>query len=128
MSLLGAFNTQLIRFFEDLIQTFPEERDLKMGLETIQGAKKINPKLILDMFYEHIYKDAHEIINNEDDDAIRTFAHAKVTGEFNEMSAALIIFDKYWLTMSENNRSAIWKYMKVLCALCAKAKASPTRF
>ena len=57
MSALGAFNTQLIRFFEELVETYPEERDIKLGLEAIQGAKKINPKLILDLFYEHVYKD-----------------------------------------------------------------------
>jgi len=38
MSALGAFNTQLIRFFEDLTETFPEERDIKMALEAIQAA------------------------------------------------------------------------------------------
>jgi GTP1/Obg family GTP-binding protein len=128
MSLLSAFNNQLIRFFEELIDSYPEERELKLGLETIQGAKKINPKLILDMFYEHVYKDAHDFIEKEDENSLRTFAHAKVSSEFNEMSSALLIFDKYWLSMSENNRVAIWKYLKVLCALCMKAKAATGRF
>jgi len=46
MSLLGAFNTQLIRFFEQLSETYPEERDIRLGLQTIQGTKLINPKLL----------------------------------------------------------------------------------
>jgi hypothetical protein len=53
---LGIFNTRLIGFFEDLQATFPEERDIKLGLEAIQGAKKINPKLILDLFRENVAK------------------------------------------------------------------------
>jgi len=39
MSALGAFNNQLIRFFQELRDTFPEERDIKMALEAIEGAK-----------------------------------------------------------------------------------------
>jgi len=33
-----------------------------------------------------------------------------------------VIFDKYWSTMSQGNREAIWKYLEVLCKLCEKAK------
>jgi len=123
MSALGAFNTHLIRFFEELVDTYPEERDIKLGLEAIQGAKKINPKLILDLFYEHVYKDLFESIRNEDEGAVIGFAKAKIAGQFNEMSSALIIFDKYWGTMTEDNQKAIWKYLKVLCVLCEKARA-----
>ena len=122
---LGAFCVQIIRFFEELVDTFPEERDIKLGLEAIQGARKINPKLILDLFYEHVYRDAHEFIEQENDDGLVTYAKAKVNSQFNEMSSALLIFDKHWETMADSNRSAIWKYMKVLCVLCAKAKGLP---
>lgn len=125
MSILGAFNNQLIHFFEELTDSFPEERDIKMGLEALQGAKKINPKLILDLFYEHVYKDANEIIMHEDERAIVEYARTKIGQQFNEMSSALVIFDKHWFTMTPNNQSAIWKYLKVLCALCAKAKGLP---
>ena len=96
-----------------------------MGLEAIQGAKKINPKLILDLFYEHVYRDAHEFIEQENDEAIVTYAREKIIGQFNEMSSALVIFDKHWDAMPESNRTAIWKYLKVLCILCAKAKGLP---
>lgn len=127
MTTLGAFNNQLIRFFEDLVETYPEEKEIKYGLEALQGAKKINPKLILDLFYEHVYLPAHEAIENEDDDRVIAFAKSKIQGEFNEMSSALVIFDRHWTTMSENNQSAIWKYLKVLCVLCAKAKGLPVK-
>lgn len=125
MSFLGAFNNQLIRFFEELTESFPEERDIKMALEALQGAKKINPKLILDLFYEHVYRDIAALIAEDNEPAVIEFARHKIRGEFNEMSAALLIFDKHWPQMSENNRAAIWKYLKVLCVLCAKAKGFP---
>lgn len=122
MTTLGAFNNQLIRFFEDLVESYPEEKEIKYGLEALQGAKKINPKLILDLFYEHVYMPAHEFVETENYEGVIQFAKRKIQGEFNEMSSALIIFDRHWDSMSENNQAAIWKYLKVLCVLCAKAK------
>jgi hypothetical protein len=125
-SYLGAFNNQLIRFFEDLVGTYPEEKSLRMALEAIQGTKKINPKLILDLFFDNVYRDCHEWVENEDE-AIIAFAKTKIANEYNEMSVALVIFDKYWSEMSENNQAAIWKYLKVLCVLCEKAKGLPSK-
>lgn len=125
-SYLGAFNNQLIRFFEELTEIYPEEKSIRMGLDAIQSTKKINPKLILDLFYDNVYRDCHVWIENEDEEIIK-FAKNKIMNEYNEMSVALVIFDKYWTEMSENNQSAIWKYLKVLCVLCEKAKGLPTK-
>lgn len=119
---LGAFNNMLLRFFEDLVESYPEERDIRLGLEAIQGAKKINPKLILDLFYEYVFRDAYQFIMVEDDMNLIQYASKMVKHQFNEMSSALLIFDKHWDTMSEINRQRVWKYMKVLCILCARAK------
>jgi len=128
MSALGAFNTQLIRFFEELSSTFPEERDIKLALEAIQGAKKINPKLILDLFWENVHKDLADPIQREDADVVIGYAKSKISGQYNEMSPALMIFDKHWPNMSSENHSAIWKYLKVLCILCEKARAAKSPF
>ena len=125
-SYLGAFNNQLIRFFEELVESFPEEKGIKMALEAIHGTKKINPKLILDLFYDNVYRECHEWIENEDEGII-VFAKSKISSEYNEMSAALFIFDKHWTQMTQNNQSAIWKYLKVLCVLCEKAKGLPPK-
>ena len=124
MSALGAFNNQLIRFFQELRDTYPEERDIKMALEAIEGAKKINPKLILDLFYEYVHKDLSDAIGREDDVVVINFAKSKINAQFNEMSPALLIFDKHWPTMADPNRKAIWNYLKVLCILCEKARAA----
>lgn len=122
MSALGAFNNQLIQFFQKLRDTFPEERDIKGALEAIEGAKKINPKLILDLFYDYVYMGLHEAIAREDEVVVVEFAKSKIASSFNEMSPALMIFDKHWPAMADPNRKAIWQYLKVLCVLCEKAR------
>jgi hypothetical protein len=121
MSALGAFNTQLIRFFKELSETYPEERDIKLAVEAIEGAKKINPKMILELFKDYVYTDLNEPIQREDEEYVLQFAKKKISNNFNEMSPALIIFDKHWATMTEQNQKAIWNYLKVLCVLCKKA-------
>jgi hypothetical protein len=122
MSYLKAFNTKLIDFFTDLNETYPEERDIKYALEAIQGLAKINPKMILDLFYEYVYLKMGEAIKREDEEFVVSTAKSLIKEQYNEMQASLLIFDKYWPDMTDNNRKAIWNHMKVLVLLCEKAK------
>ena len=117
---LGIFNTQLIRFFEELGGTFPEEREIRMAMEAISAAKKINPRLILDMFYNHIYIDFHRFIAERDTNGMITEGRKKIQSQFNEIMPAITIFDKHWASLSVNNQDSIWKYLKILCILCEK--------
>ena len=120
--MLGAFCNQLIRFFEELQGTFPEEKSISMALEAIKAAKKSNPKLVLDMFHNYIYVPANDMIVNRRDDELIVLAQKTMATRFNELMPALMIFDKYWPTMSQTNRDVIWQYLEVLCKLCEKAK------
>lgn len=120
-TVLGMFNNKLIGFFEDLADTFPEEKEIKGALEGLQGAKKINPRLILDMFVEYVEKPLHDAIMKEDEETVIAFAKRSIDAQFNEISPALMIFDKHWPVLSDANRQAIWKHLKVLVLLAEKA-------
>lgn len=122
---LSVFNTQLVRFFEELQETFPEEKEIRMATEAISGAKKINPRLVLDMFYEHIYTDFHRAIAEKHVDRIIALGRQKISTQFNEVMPAITLFDKHWTTLGQPNRDAIWKYLTVLCVLCERAKSIP---
>lgn len=124
MSVLGAFTTQLVNFFDELCTTFPEEKDIKMATEAVKGAKKVNPRLILDLFINHVYNDCADAISKKDVVMIRNIAQNKISTQFNEMISALAIFDKYWDTMGPANQDVIWQYMTVLCRLAERAKSS----
>ena len=124
MSALSAFTTQLVNFFDELCNTFPEEKDIKMATEAIKGAKKINPRLILDLFVDHVYTELASAVASRDVVHVRQVAQQKISTQFNEMISALAIFDKHWDSMGVNNQEVIWKYLKVLCILCEKAKSS----
>lgn len=114
----------MVNFFEELTATIPEERDIKMACEAVKGAKRINPRLLLDLFFEHFYVPLHTIIDERNVAAIIAYAHTTIaSGKFhNELMPALNIFDKHWSSLSEGTQDAIWKYLKVLCVLCEKCK------
>jgi hypothetical protein len=114
----------LVRFFEDLRDTFPEEKEIKVALEMIQNARKINPRLVLDMFTEHVGEPLREAIKDEDEKQIIAFAKERLSQQFNEIMTALAIFDRHWHTLGEKNRESIWKYLKVLVVLGDKAKST----
>ena len=122
MSLLGAFCNQLIRFFEELANSFPEEKGIAMALEAIQAGKKSNPRLMLDVFYENIYLPANDLIVNKKEQEIRDLARNVLSNKYNEMMPALMIFDKYWPGMTQSNKDVIWQYLLVLCKLCEKVR------
>jgi len=121
--MLAAFCNQLIRFFEELEGSYPEEKSISMGLEAIRAAKKANPRLILDMFYEYLYKPANDLIMTHNDEELIKLATKVMSTQFNELMPALMIFQKYWPTMSQTNREVIWQYLEVLCKLCEKARS-----
>ena len=125
---LSQFCNTLIRFFEELKETFPEEREIRLALETIQNAKKINPGLVRDMFYEHVTGPLHDPIVKEDDQAIIAHARGKLSQQFNEILPAISIFDKHWATLSDDNRQIIWKYLKVLIVLNKKARDAKNQY
>ncbi len=123
MSALKGFCEQLIRFFEELQSTYPEERDIRMAVEAISGARKINPRLVLDLFYEHVYKDYAQSIYNKDVPTIIDGVNKKIQTQFNDMMVALTIFNKHWYNMTPSNQDTIIHYLIVLCKLCEKARA-----
>ncbi len=124
MSTLNIFCTQLVAFFEELAETVPEEREIKSALEAIKGAKKINPRLILDLFYESVYKGFYDVIQERNLEELVRRGRIIIATQYNEISPAITIFDKHWGTLSDTSREAIWKYMLVLCKLAEKARGA----
>lgn len=114
------------RFFDELVETVPEEKEIKMAREAINSAKKINPRLILDMFNVHVYVDFHRAIAEGNIEYMVIKGREKVATQFNEVMPAITLFDKHWATFSDANKEAILKYMKVLCILCERALGIPT--
>ena len=91
-----------------------------MALEAIEGARKINPRLVLDMFNDYVTKPLSDPIMKEDEQVVINYAKEKINSQFNEISPSLIIFDRHWSQMTSANQKVIWQWLKTLIVLASR--------
>jgi hypothetical protein len=118
---VAAFNNQLIAFVEDLAETYPEEKDIRVALDALKALKRANPKLLHTSFMNYIYPDFAKPVMDEDETTLIGKARAVLDSEYKDYAFAYIIFDRHWSGMSEANKAAIWKWCKVLVVLAERA-------
>lgn len=120
MSALSAFNNRLVEFFDDMADTYPEEKDIKGAAEALKALKKINPKMIHATFMDVVYKEFKDPIMRRDEDYLVRRAHEILQSKEFDMAYAFWIFDKHWKTMTEENKGHVWDYCKVLVILAER--------
>jgi hypothetical protein len=120
MSALGTFCSQLVAFFEDLTETYPEEKDIAVATQAIKLMKQANPRLIHRLFMENVYTEFFDHIMNENEAYVLQRAHEILNSKYAEINFAFWIFDKHWSTMTETNKQHVWKYVKSLCVLASR--------
>jgi len=106
---------QLIAFFEDLAETYPEEGDIKKAVRAVRLAKKTNPRLLHQHFMENVGPLAQFILD-EDEDTLIARAKEKV----DQQHHLLCTFDKVWPTMTETNKQHVWRYLKTIVLLAKR--------
>ena len=117
MSELRAFCNQLVAFFEDLSETYPEETDIAHAAQALKLMKQANPRYLHTKFMENVYDEYADHILNEDEEFILGRAKQQLDTEY---VSALWIFDKHWNNMSETNKQYVWKYIKSLILLAKR--------
>jgi hypothetical protein len=91
MSELRAFCNQLVAFFEDLSETYPEESDIAQAAQALKLMKQANPRLVHTFFMEHVYNEFAQKIMEEDEDYILKRAQLIQLLNMNELPQSLII-------------------------------------
>ena len=124
-SALGNFCNLLLQFFEDLAETYPEEKDIAMATSALRLMKQANPRMIHTVFMDNVYKEFKEPLLAEDEEYILSRAREILDSKYAEINYAFWIFDKHWSTMTETNKQHIWKYMKALILLAEKVPKGP---
>lgn len=66
MSLVSAFNSHLVEFFEDIQSIFPTNVDILTGKNSILAFKKVNPALIIRIWATYIAMPYSTQIENND--------------------------------------------------------------
>ena len=117
MSILSAFNTQIVNLLNELNQLFPEDKDIEYAKDGVVLLKKTNPRIIYKGFMNYIYK-FKEKINNEDDSFF--FEEHKDIENDDYMQLILKNLQTYWKTLTNNTKKNLWLYFKVLIKLSEK--------
>jgi hypothetical protein len=124
MSALGNFCNRLVDFFEDLAETYPEEKDIYMAFQALKMMKQMNPRMMHSFFMEKVYTEFAPKILEEDEEYLMQRAHEILNTQYSEINYAFWIFDKHWRQMTETNKSHTWAHLKALILLAQRAQGS----
>ena len=67
LNLYEIFNNQVKQFIDDVIVVFPGEDDLILVRSGFNVVKNMKPKIIHDIFEEHVIRNYKKQINEEDE-------------------------------------------------------------
>jgi len=115
-----AFNNQFEEFLEDIQSIFPGNKDISTTKSALLMLKKANPRMIITLWYSHVYlKYGNEIEN----DNIDYFLNKDYTDDLNNhldasaMNKALKAIDNIRTPMrdtTEENKAKCLQYLKNL--------------
>ena len=120
---LNAFNNHFEEFVNDIVNVFPDDTQILTAANALCKLRKANPKLIIKVFYQHIYKlYSEQIMNNnisyfieKDYTEYLTNPHVGFTKEILDKINSI----KHPISkMSENEKMKVIKYLQNLCKLC----------
>jgi hypothetical protein len=115
MSTIRAFNDMMEQFLEELVQTFPEEKTIKMYHSSFELLRKANGRACLENYMKNIAPYANHVMQK--DDAFFLDNPTIIDG---------LDFKKIWTDdLSAATKNAIWQYLQTLYILGTTISALP---
>ena len=106
-SYLTAFNTVVFNFNDDLIKTFPEEKDFKVYRRGLEWIKESNAKKICNLFKVYTFNYREKILTKDETFFLNTSYDDVV--DTNDEGIVLVInkLKKYWSSLTKDNQDKI---------------------
>jgi hypothetical protein len=125
MSVPIAFNNQLDKFLDELIKTYPEDKDFPYYKRLVDQLKRVNVRKPIELFAVTVHKHVALIESRDSDFFFNNFGKLvnDETENKSNQAEAFRLFDnikKYWQEMNEDNKKIIWDYLNVLTKLAVK--------
>ena len=118
---LNAFNNQLMELIEALIEIIPSNNELKIAKTSISNLRKMNPRIIMPIWKEHVLDKYEKQI---DDGDINFFLEkdynedVKNEGNSSEILEKIKIVKNNIKNLDETNRGKTILYIQNLTKLC----------
>ena len=119
------FNKQLGALLAELIELYPEEKDLKVFNEKFKLITKINGMKVVEGFLMFVYPHKQQIMD-EDEKFFLSNAHGIVNDaskKYKDMvpiTQAMNLKHLWEHRMDADTKACMWKYFKVLVILCER--------
>tara|TARA_B100000401_G_C52812998_1_gene724939 strand:- start:3656 stop:4045 length:390 start_codon:yes stop_codon:yes gene_type:complete len=121
MSTTKIFNTQLFNFATVLVNRFPTDKELKLGLTGVETLSRVNPKKNVEIFTMYVYKYRDQIMNKDEKFILDTdFISENPDLNSNGASDIMQRLKLNWSELNVDDKENIWKYLKVLITLTDK--------
>ena len=123
MSTLTAFNTQLDRLLENLINYFPGNDNFKNFQTIFSLLKTTNPRKIMSLFKTYVTdKYKTQILDKNEEFFMKNKFEEEKSNIKNDNYADDLIkqLKEHWCMIDEKNKEIIWKYFQVLVVLSEK--------
>jgi hypothetical protein len=118
-SSLTLFINQISSLNAELVDMYPNDLDIRICKNTVDTVKKLNPKIIVDTFYNHVYSYKTQIMTKNEAFFIDMNYNAVIKDDNMSIVSNL---KKYWSSMSDETKECMWQYFSVLIVLCEKCK------
>ena len=117
-SYISAFNNLILKFNQELIETFPEENEFKVYKRSLEWLMKSNVKKVCNLFKVYTINFREKIVQKDESFFLENNNYSQVVDTQDE-GIVLIInkLKKYWGTLSDSNKENIWGYMNTLIKL-----------
>lgn len=123
MDYLEKFNDTIEEFLADLIKVFPEDDDMRLYQLGLKGLRFASPNMVCQEFHQAVTVPYYEKINARDEQFFMEHDFTEVKEDVQDGIRILTKTLNYWKSMNDNDKEAVWKYLKVLCVLSKKVIA-----
>tara|TARA_B110001469_G_C9646039_1_gene326550 strand:+ start:1442 stop:1822 length:381 start_codon:yes stop_codon:yes gene_type:complete len=118
MEIQRAFNTHFIEFVDDIGNYFSENMEIQTTATTLRTAKKVNPKLIISVWYDNIVKKYDDKIEKGDISFFVTKEYSDDVSGNNTILNGIDRIRKPVQEMPTTEQEKAMKYVQNLTKLC----------
>ena len=119
--ILKTFNNQLSELFEDVIKIFPNDKEIYLGYTSLTTLKKMNPKLIINVWKNYILNTYNDEIDNGNIDYFLNKNYSddlKHTEYANEILSKIEKLREPIKSLTDDNKKKTIQYVQNLTNLC----------
>jgi hypothetical protein len=119
-TIMRSFNTHFVEMLSDIISLYPNNSELKSGLNSFEMVKNLNPSLVIKTWFSKVVTPYHDIIKTGDISFFCEKDYSQDLGKLSNANDIISIIDKIRgpiRSMSNTDKQHTIKYIQNLCIL-----------